>query len=453
MACAGQTTQPEAVTFQLTGGLQRHSSLSFWSTSETHQFVQLPDLVVDSDNTISFTAMPDTIYTVSSTTGQQKGGFEIPIPPGAPFPFPYADDFNSYSVDNEAKYFADDGGCFLIAEAPPGSDQHMRGMVLQQFVINQAGVNAWVPDTPPITVIGNPNWTDYRVTVDVRMEDSTASPFFANLVNKGNGMCLDVNGKETSSGASINTYECVTDYNEQVRDTTFVCVALSPAAVALRCRDATADRATDRHVRGHRTLPARYAFIYGVKALLHCLHSHPMSIGVVGLCQVTCDASSPNQRWLVNAADSTIRLAAAVNWCMTVAPSSDSNIVYLGPCVAGATEQQWATEFFSNQYAGMFGRLNEGGDRTRQGYGFTLSQAGAYAVMAGEVTLASGSVDVPVVGSWHTLSLLFASSTITAFINGTQVASVNNATFASGLVSLVSNWGIAYFDNFSVLGQ
>ena len=153
LRCAGESTQPETVVFQLSGGLENHASLTFWSTNETDQFIHLSDLVVDSQGQVSFEAQPDTIYTISSLTGQSKGSFALPIPPSAPFPFPYADNFNNYTIDAEAAYFADDGGSFLIAPAPPGEDSPQRGMVLQQFVINQAGVNAWVPDTPPITIL------------------------------------------------------------------------------------------------------------------------------------------------------------------------------------------------------------------------------------------------------------------------------------------------------------
>ncbi len=153
LRCAGPSTSAEVVAFQLAPSLLPRESLSFWSTNETHTFVQLNDIDVSEDGAFSFTAEPDTIYTVSTLTGQRKGQAETPIPPSAPFPFPYNDSFNNYSIDSEAHYFADDGGSFLIAAAPEGPDQDLHGNVLQQFVINQAGVNAWVPDTPPITIM------------------------------------------------------------------------------------------------------------------------------------------------------------------------------------------------------------------------------------------------------------------------------------------------------------
>ena len=167
------------------------------------------------------------------------------------------------------------------------------------------------------------------------------------------------------------------------------------------------------------------------------------------MCQVTCAEGDPNQQWSVNNTDHTIRMAADLGWCLDVAPVADANIVYVAPCVSDASSQQW-TFTGSSQFAGLFGRLDEGGDRTRQGYGFTLSQTGSFTLLSSAQLLASGQVGVPVVGSWHTLELVFAGPSITASINGTVVAAVQDTTYAAGLVSLVSNWGIAYFDNFAV---
>ena len=160
LRCSGDTTQPEEVTFTLEGALVHFTVLSLWSTNQTDAFVQLPNITVV-NGTFTVLIEPDTIFTVGSTFNQSKGVADLPIPPLTPFPFPYEDNFDNYTVDNQAHYFADDGGCFLIANAPEGPDASSRGLVLQQFVINQAGVNAWVPDTQPITMLGNPNWTDY----------------------------------------------------------------------------------------------------------------------------------------------------------------------------------------------------------------------------------------------------------------------------------------------------
>ena len=74
---------------ELIGSLAQYTTLSFWATNETNQFVQLPNITVD-NGMISFVAEPDTIYTITSLTGQQHGGFDVPIPQPGDFPFPYA---------------------------------------------------------------------------------------------------------------------------------------------------------------------------------------------------------------------------------------------------------------------------------------------------------------------------------------------------------------------------
>jgi hypothetical protein len=61
------------------------------------------------------------------------------------------------------------------------------------------------------------------VTVDVRIEASTPS-LYSNIQSVANGLCLDVNGKNTASGAFVDTWQCVPDYNE-VRS--IICISLS----------------------------------------------------------------------------------------------------------------------------------------------------------------------------------------------------------------------------------
>ena len=55
----------------------------------------------------------------------------IPSPPASqPFPVPYSDDFNSYPVNSEARYFSDQPGAFEIAQ----SSDTAHGMVMRQKV-------------------------------------------------------------------------------------------------------------------------------------------------------------------------------------------------------------------------------------------------------------------------------------------------------------------------------
>ena len=83
------------------------------------------------------------------------------------------------------------------------------------------------------------------------------------------------------------------------------------------------------------------------------------------------------------------------------------------------TSQQWA--------------LLSGGD----GSGFILAKG----------PLADG------LGEWHRLGLAFLGSTVEASMAGQVVASVENSTFARGMVVLGSGWHHAAFDNFSITSK
>lgn len=218
LRCSGEVTATEQVTFVLAGGLQRVRRMQLWSTNVTHEFVRLPDVTVSSNNAVSIMAHPDTIYTLSSWyNGQSKGNASIPA--SAPFPLPYSENFESYAIDDLAKYFADDGGSFQVALSPDGDAK--RGKVYKQWVQREAGVNRWGTNTDPISYIGSPAWTSIEIKVDVRLGPSMPGPAppppannFVFFQSAANNECLDVVGESRSAGGTIDTYPCVQQDNE-----------------------------------------------------------------------------------------------------------------------------------------------------------------------------------------------------------------------------------------------
>ena len=164
------------------------STLAVWSTNETHQFEQLQPLqaVADGDtaaDTLAFSMLvqPQTLYTITSTTGQQKG--EYPVPPAsAPFPRAWTDDFDSTSDESLGKFWSDQCGSFQVMPQLdyPGAPGH--GKALRQRVSVQPGVNSWNGNLKnPLTLLGdsNPRTNSYRhtsVSVNVRLPTPAALP-------------------------------------------------------------------------------------------------------------------------------------------------------------------------------------------------------------------------------------------------------------------------------------
>ena len=98
-------------------GSVRAPTLAVWSTNETHAFIAehpLAPSVSDGVATYALLVQPQTLYTVTSTSGQQKGVGEDAIPASASFPAVYSDDFDTTPSESLGKYFADQGGSFQV---------------------------------------------------------------------------------------------------------------------------------------------------------------------------------------------------------------------------------------------------------------------------------------------------------------------------------------------------
>jgi hypothetical protein len=54
------------------------------------------------------------------------------------------------------------------------------------------------------------------------------------------------------------------------------------------------------------------------------------------------------------------------------------------------------------------------------------------------------------VGSWHRLRLDVRGTTVTGWVDGIQVGSVQNGTLTHGMAAIGSGWHVAFFDNFTV---
>jgi hypothetical protein len=148
--------QPQELTFQVSADLAP-SDLHVWRSNPQQQFEQLDDIKRTGDG-FTFTLEPNSLYSLTTTTGQHKG--EPPVPAQRPFPLPYADDFESYASADSAKYFAAQSGSFEIADRADG-----KGRCLRQTT-PRPGIH-WTFDPQPETFLGSPDWADYTVAADV----------------------------------------------------------------------------------------------------------------------------------------------------------------------------------------------------------------------------------------------------------------------------------------------
>ena len=149
--------------------------------------------------------LPGKITTVSTTTGQRRGGLgPVPPPPSAPFPINYSTGFEERAPGDLPLYFSDQGGSFAVARASSAEAGHAasdRGQVLQQMVpvhpvtgMGPAGP-VFGPNPLPATVIGDATFDSLRAAADARMPAGTGGAAFAVLCGRvGGGYNPDMGG-------------------------------------------------------------------------------------------------------------------------------------------------------------------------------------------------------------------------------------------------------------------
>ena len=137
--------------------------LALWRTRNGDAFSFQGMIPVEGDGW-QFTAEPDCVYTLSTTSGQFKGTTHPPSP--APLGFPYSETFESPSFAGLPFGFMDQAGAFEVVPDSQGT-----GKVLRQQMI-ESGIEWNYPQMRPFTIVGDSNWTDYSVNVRVRIPES-----------------------------------------------------------------------------------------------------------------------------------------------------------------------------------------------------------------------------------------------------------------------------------------
>jgi galactosylceramidase len=174
-------TNVQNATFNISGGLSTRA-LCVWRSDAKEQFVKQTD-IKPRNGTFTIALEPKSIYSLSTTTGQQKGSF-ADVPADKPFPFPYYETFEEYNSPKQwgylPHYTADIASVFEIAERPDKT-----GKCLRQVINTKA--QSWAPEWMPYTIIGDQNWTDYEVSADVYLDDGGWAGVMGRVNNVGTG--------------------------------------------------------------------------------------------------------------------------------------------------------------------------------------------------------------------------------------------------------------------------
>ena len=156
---------PQPVSFRIAGGLAA-TTVHIWETNSTRTFEHVAD-IEPASSAFAYTFDPDSLYSLTTTTGQGKGSAQPPA--AAPFPLPYHDNFDTTPLARAPKFLSDQDGAF---EVHPCAGR--AGRCLEQVVATPP--IPWGPLPDPFTLAGDAAWTDYSVSADVRfLSDSSAT--------------------------------------------------------------------------------------------------------------------------------------------------------------------------------------------------------------------------------------------------------------------------------------
>jgi hypothetical protein len=151
-------------------GADSFNRLSVWFSDDLHDFIKTDDIYTNNGE-FHFVAKPRSVYSLTTTNGQNKGTAGSPNP--EPFPLPYVDNFDSYPEHATPRYLSDQSGTFEVET--PGKDNK----VLKQQVYRR-GID-WSSTKTVFSVIGDMNMTDTEVSADITFEavsnENAATPF------------------------------------------------------------------------------------------------------------------------------------------------------------------------------------------------------------------------------------------------------------------------------------
>lgn len=152
---------PQRADFRLSGGLSQ-GTVHIWETNASKNFEHVAD-IQPHDGSFSITLDPDSVYSLTTTTGQHKG--DATPPPAAPFPFPYSENFQKTELGHSPHYFADQDGAFEVHPCTGRPGRCLEQMITRKPI-------PWGPLPDPYTLLGSVAWRNYTVSVDAMLDGS-----------------------------------------------------------------------------------------------------------------------------------------------------------------------------------------------------------------------------------------------------------------------------------------
>jgi len=180
--------EKQTLNFTVVNGLST-GKVYVWRTDSVSYFEKIAE-IVPVKGSYTLTVNNNSIYSITTTTGQHKG--ITTIPKERPFPVPYRDNFEKYEIGNTGvHYFLEQNGAYEIVAAGYGREgKALRQVVSQIPIAWGSGASSHLLGTA--SIIGDEKWNNYSVSSDILLEE----PGYARVMGRVSRVTIDgqING-------------------------------------------------------------------------------------------------------------------------------------------------------------------------------------------------------------------------------------------------------------------
>lgn len=173
---------PQNIVIQLKEELAHVKSVHAWMTSQSMSFHYNGTISVSSTGEINISLPPEEVWTLSTTTDQQKGS--VSIPEEKPFSkfLPYSDDFENGANDGLPRFFSDMHGAFSIYTESTNLGESANKVFRQNIDKQPVCTHCAGYDNFFVSAIGDTSWQNYTITVKAMVESSSKLPLPAEQI-------------------------------------------------------------------------------------------------------------------------------------------------------------------------------------------------------------------------------------------------------------------------------
>lgn len=379
---------------------------------------QLLRVTAAGDLTLSLEA--ESIYSLTTLRTVTHGNFSVAVPKPASFPLPYVDSFDSVGNDTLPRYFADQGGSFAVIKE--GSNG-----VMKQMAPKDPGPNGWVRNQDPISLIGDLNLTDVKVSVQGRWStpprrvsstgaawEESPPPLLLRPCEAGSKTQQWVRNKPFSGYIqNVETSNCLNQ----------VGCGKNSDVIEYNCEAPGATQCTNLQ--------------------WELTAQHQLRVNCTGQCVTKAGAGNST-----HTADCVVPVPATQNWSLKSGTLRNDGLCLSSPRV----QNYLAVCARISSFAAFDGTRANNGVCLRITFnadGSADSQP-SWSILESTAVLAQGGGLLASATGWYSLELTLSGGVASAVIDGTKVGSARVVNATHGMVSLGSSYVDSAFDNFSV---